>query len=56
LDKVPVTHAAFYLALIPVFGIGSTILLIGEQPNGMQWIGAVLVIASSYFANKQRTV
>ena len=56
LQTVPVSQAAFYVALIPVFGVASAILMIGEQPSFAQWIGAILVIASSYFANKLKTV
>lgn len=55
LQTVPVSHAAFYVALIPVFGVASAIILIGEQPSFVQWIGAVLVIASSYAANRLQT-
>lgn len=52
LRSVPVSHAAFYVALIPVFGVTSAIILIGEQPSLFQWVGAVLVVASSYCANR----
>jgi drug/metabolite transporter (DMT)-like permease len=52
LQDVPVSHAAFYVALIPVFGVVSAIVLIGEQPSILQWLGAVLVIGSSYWASK----
>lgn len=52
LQTTPVSQAAFYIALIPVFGVASAILLLGEQPNGLQWMGAALIITSSYFANK----
>jgi drug/metabolite transporter (DMT)-like permease len=52
LQNVPVSHAAFYVALIPVFGVASAIALLGEQPSLTQWLGAVLVVASSYFANR----
>jgi drug/metabolite transporter (DMT)-like permease len=54
LSQVPVSQAAFYIALIPIFGVGSAIILIGEQPSTLQWIGAFFVIGSSYFANKLR--
>ncbi|MDB9524375.1 DMT family transporter [Oscillatoria sp. CS-180] len=50
LRNTPASHAAFYLALIPVFGIVSAIALIGEQPNIAQWIGGGLVMMSSYYA------
>lgn len=55
LQTVPVSHAAFYVALIPVFGVASAIILIGEQPSFVQWIGAVLVITSSYCASRLQT-
>lgn len=54
LQTVAVSHAAFYVALIPVFGVASAILLIGEQSSPVQWIGAALVITSSYYANRLR--
>ncbi|MEO1672277.1 MAG: DMT family transporter [Cyanobacteria bacterium J06631_2] len=52
LQTFPVSYAAFYVGLIPVFGVVSAILLLGEFPNLIQWIGAVLIILSSYFANR----
>jgi drug/metabolite transporter (DMT)-like permease len=52
LQTVSVSQAAFYLSLIPVFGVTSAIIIIGEQPNSTQWIGAGLVIISAYFANQ----
>jgi drug/metabolite transporter (DMT)-like permease len=52
LCKVPVSQAAFYVALIPIFGVGSAIILIGDRPKINQWIGATFVIASSYCANQ----
>lgn len=55
LQTTPVSHAAFYIALIPIFGIASAILLLGEQPSLLQWTGAGLIITSSYFANRLRT-
>jgi drug/metabolite transporter (DMT)-like permease len=56
LQNLPVSHAAFYVALIPVFGVTSAILMIGEQPSLTQWVGAGLIITSSYFANRLRMV
>ncbi|HEY9629955.1 MAG TPA: DMT family transporter [Coleofasciculaceae cyanobacterium] len=55
LQKVPVSHAAFYVALIPVFGIASAMILLGEQPSFAQWIGAACVITSSYYASRLKT-
>lgn len=56
LQNVPVSHAAFYVALIPVFGVSSAILLLGEHPSPIQWIGAGLIVTSSYYANRLREV
>jgi drug/metabolite transporter (DMT)-like permease len=55
LQNVPVSHAAFYLALIPVFGVMSAFVLIGEQPSLAQWTGGLLIVVSSYYANKLNT-
>lgn len=52
LRRIPASQAAFYIALIPVFGVGSAIVLIGEQPSPIQWLGGLLVIGSSYYANR----
>jgi drug/metabolite transporter (DMT)-like permease len=52
LQTVSVSQAAFYVTLIPVFGVTSAIIIIGEQPSSIQWIGAGLVILSAYFANR----
>jgi len=50
LQNLPVSHAAFYVGLIPVFGVASAVVMIGERPDFAQWIGGLLVIASSYGA------
>lgn len=55
LRTIPVSHAAFYLALIPVFGVGSAVIMLGEHPSLAQWAGGVLVVLSSYFANRLQT-
>lgn len=52
LQTVSASDAAFYVALIPVFGVASAVLLIGEQPSLSQWIGAGLIVGSSYGANR----
>ncbi len=52
LKTVPVSQAAFYVALVPVFGVSSAILLLGEHPSVTQWIGGGLVLVSSYGANR----
>jgi drug/metabolite transporter (DMT)-like permease len=55
LKNIPVSHAAFYVALIPIFGVASAVVMIGEQPGLAQWIGGSLVIVSSYCASKLKT-
>jgi drug/metabolite transporter (DMT)-like permease len=55
LQNIPVSHAAFFVALIPVFGVASAVVMIGEQPSLAQWTGGLLVIVSSYFANRLKT-
>jgi drug/metabolite transporter (DMT)-like permease len=52
LQTIPVSQAAFYVALIPVFGVVSAVLILGEQPSLTQWMGGLLVVASSYCANQ----
>jgi len=52
LQNIPVSHAAFYVALIPVFGVASAVLMIGEHPSLAQWTGGSLVIVSSYCASR----
>jgi drug/metabolite transporter (DMT)-like permease len=52
LQNVSTGQAAFFVALIPVFGVASAVLLLGEQPSGAQWLGAGLVIGMSYWANR----
>lgn len=52
LQNLPVSHAAFYLALVPVFGVLSAVMLLGEQPSLVQWLGGLLIIASSCCAGR----
>lgn len=52
LRNLPASHAAFFIALIPVFGVASAIVFIGEHPTVIQWVGAGLIITSSYYANR----
>jgi drug/metabolite transporter (DMT)-like permease len=52
LQNVSTGQAAFFVALIPVFGVASAVLLLGEQPSGGQWIGAGLIVGTSYWANR----
>jgi drug/metabolite transporter (DMT)-like permease len=55
LQKMPVSQAAFFVALIPVFGVVSAVVIIGEEPSLAQWIGGSMVIVSCYFANRLKT-
>jgi drug/metabolite transporter (DMT)-like permease len=55
LQKIPVSQAAFFVALIPVFGVVSAVVMIGEKPSLAQWIGGSMVIVSSYSANRLKT-
>jgi drug/metabolite transporter (DMT)-like permease len=56
LQTVSTSQAAFYVALVPVFGVASAILLIGEKPSVAQWLGASLVIGTSYWANRSGAI
>lgn len=53
LQRLPASQAAFYIALIPVFGVASAVVILGEQPSGLQWLGGALVVASSFWANRE---
>jgi drug/metabolite transporter (DMT)-like permease len=55
LQNVPVSHAAFYVALIPVFGVASAVVILGEQPSTGQWVGGLLVTLSSYCVSRLKT-
>ena len=55
LRRLPASQAAFYIALIPVFGVTSAVVLIGEQPSLAQWFGGLLVVGSAYCANRWQT-
>lgn len=52
LQSIPVSQAAFFLALIPVFGVASAMVLLGEHPAPQQWLGGILVIGTSYWGNR----
>ena len=52
LQTLPAGNAAFYIALIPVFGIASAVIILGEQPSLGQWVGGLLVVISSYWASR----
>ena len=55
LQDTPVSHAAFYLALSPVFGVVSAVVMINERISLAQWIGGLLIIVSAYCANRLKT-
>ncbi|UEX77641.1 DMT family transporter [Spiribacter halobius] len=46
LQRLPANVAAFYLTLIPVFGVGAAFVFLGEALTLLQWLGAVCVIVS----------
>ena len=46
LRRLPANIAAFYLALIPVFGVAAAFVFLGETLGPPQWLGAVLIVAS----------
>ncbi|WP_375595360.1 DMT family transporter [Algihabitans albus] len=46
LRRLPASVAAFYLTLIPVFGVGAAYLFLGETLTGVQWLGAALIVIS----------
>lgn len=47
LRRLPANVTALYLALIPVFGVGAAYAFLGESLVLVQWIGAVLIVASA---------
>ena len=53
LKHIPVHIAAMILSLIPVFGVGSAVLLLNESVTAAQLFGCILII-SSIFAVAQR--
>ena len=46
LQKVPASLAGLYLNLVPVFTVGLAFALLGERLTGMQWGGALIVLAA----------
>ncbi|TQV78064.1 DMT family transporter [Exilibacterium tricleocarpae] len=46
LQRLPANIAAFYLALIPVFGVGTAYIFLDEVLTPLQWPGAVFIIIS----------
>lgn len=46
LRYLPVSVAAIFLTLIPVFGVGGAALFLGEAVNAAQWIGGAMIICA----------
>ncbi len=46
LRRLPANIAAFYLALIPVFGVAAAYLFLGESLLAVQWAGGVLIVGA----------
>lgn len=46
LQRLQANIAGFYLALIPVFGIGAASVFLGETLTTGQWFGAIFIMAS----------
>jgi drug/metabolite transporter (DMT)-like permease len=46
LRYIPVAHAALYLTLIPIFGVGGSALLLSERLSAPQLVGALLIIGA----------
>ena len=44
LRRVPASRAAVSFYLIPVFGVAGGLLLLGEQFEIRQWVGAAIVL------------
>ena len=46
LQRAPASLAAFFLNLIPLFGIGGAYLFLGERLAPAQWLGAIVILAA----------
>jgi drug/metabolite transporter (DMT)-like permease len=46
LQYLPVSIAAIFLTLIPVFGVGGAALLLGETVSAAQWLGGAMIIGA----------
>jgi drug/metabolite transporter (DMT)-like permease len=44
LKQVPASRAGLFLNLIPIFGVGSAYLFLGERLTVVQWIGGALIL------------
>lgn len=47
--------AASYISLVPVFGVGSAVLLLGERLDGSLLVGGALALAGVVWANRARS-
>lgn len=55
LRRLPANVAAFYLALIPVFGVGAAAVFLGEVLGPMQWLGAALIVVPVALMSRMQT-
>jgi drug/metabolite transporter (DMT)-like permease len=55
LAHIPVTDAAIYLCLIPVFGIAGSFIALGEPITAPQVVGSLVVIAALYANTRTST-
>lgn len=46
LQRLPASLAAMSFNLIPIFGVGAGLILLGESLTPLQWVGALLIIVS----------
>jgi drug/metabolite transporter (DMT)-like permease len=56
LKYVPVSTAAIFLTLIPVFAIGTSALFLGETLDTWQWSGCVIVMVTAILISRRRPV
>lgn len=55
LRRLPANVAAFYLALIPVFGIAAAAVFLGEALSPMQWLGTALIVVPVALMSRLQT-
>ena len=46
LKKIPASLAGLFLNLIPIFGVGSAYIFLGERLFITQWIGAIIILTA----------
>jgi drug/metabolite transporter (DMT)-like permease len=46
LQQAPASLAAMFLNLIPIFGVASAYMVLGERLTPAQWVGAALILAA----------